>query len=71
MRVLGIIENMSHYQCPSCGHREEIFGAGGVEKASQEMNMEMLGKVQPVCFLYAFLCLLVVQFLFTLLEMGT
>lgn len=27
--IVGIIENMSTYVCPSCGHEEHIFGTGG------------------------------------------
>ena len=27
--ILGIVENMSHYTCPACGHRDEIFSHGG------------------------------------------
>jgi len=27
--VLGVVENMSYYLCPSCGHRDEIFSRGG------------------------------------------
>jgi ATP-binding protein involved in chromosome partitioning len=43
--ILGLIENMSHYICPSCGHSEEIFGSGGGEKACQENGIPFLGKI--------------------------
>ena len=26
--VVGLVENMSYYECPQCGHREYIFGKG-------------------------------------------
>lgn len=43
--VLGVVENMSSYVCPNCGHISDIFGVGGAEKISNEMNIELLGKV--------------------------
>lgn len=36
---------MSSYVCPNCGHISDIFGVGGAEKISNEMNIELLGKV--------------------------
>jgi ATP-binding protein involved in chromosome partitioning len=43
--ILGIVENMSYYVCPECGHRERIFGEGGGVKASEEFGVPFLGKV--------------------------
>ncbi|SOD97114.1 Mrp/NBP35 family ATP-binding protein [Caenispirillum bisanense] len=43
--VLGIIENMSYYQCPSCGHREEVFGHGGARKTAAELDAPFLGEI--------------------------
>nr|CRH08102.1 Protein mrp homolog. antiporter inner membrane protein [Candidatus Magnetococcus massalia] len=43
--VLGIIENMSYYVCPDCGHRAEIFNHGGAEKEAANTGMEFLGHV--------------------------
>ncbi|MGA3094624.1 MAG: P-loop NTPase, partial [Dehalococcoidales bacterium] len=37
--VLGIIENMSYYTCPHCGHREEIFGHGGAREAARRLGL--------------------------------
>ena len=28
--VLGLVENMSAYVCPNCGHEAHLFGHGGV-----------------------------------------
>ncbi len=42
---LGIIENMSYYLCPNCGHRDEIFDHGGAETAAHEMNVPFLGGI--------------------------
>ena len=33
IRTIGLIENMSHFACPSCGHESDIFGAGAGEGA--------------------------------------
>ncbi len=35
--VLGIVENMSYYICPKCGHREEIFKHGGGRRTAEEL----------------------------------
>jgi len=43
--ILGIIENMSYYVCPSCGHREEIFGHGGAREAAQRLGFPFLGEI--------------------------
>jgi ATP-binding protein involved in chromosome partitioning len=42
---LGLIENMSWYVCPSCGHRHDIFGHGGAEAAAQRLGVPFLGAV--------------------------
>jgi ATP-binding protein involved in chromosome partitioning len=41
--VLGIVENMSYYVCPQCGHRDEIFSHGGAERAAAELGVPFLG----------------------------
>jgi ATP-binding protein involved in chromosome partitioning len=43
--VLGIIENMSYYACPHCGHREEIFGHGGAREAARRLGLPFLGEI--------------------------
>jgi ATP-binding protein involved in chromosome partitioning len=43
--VLGIIENMSGFQCPECGHREHIFGSGGGQRTAEELGVPFLGSV--------------------------
>jgi len=43
--VLGLIENMSYYICPHCGEQEHIFGSGGSQRASEEFNIPLLGKI--------------------------
>jgi ATP-binding protein involved in chromosome partitioning len=43
--VLGVIENMSFYCCPNCGHRAEIFGHGGARAEAERMGVEFLGEL--------------------------
>ncbi|MFY7961380.1 MAG: iron-sulfur cluster carrier protein ApbC [Elsteraceae bacterium] len=43
--VLGIIENMSYYLCPSCGHRAEIFGHGGAKREAERLGVDFLGEL--------------------------
>ena len=43
--VLGIIENMSGYVCPKCGHEEAIFSTGGGEELAKELNVKFLGRI--------------------------
>jgi ATP-binding protein involved in chromosome partitioning len=43
--ILGIVENMSTYVCPSCGHTEHIFGEGGAEKMCKDYNTTFLGSL--------------------------
>lgn len=42
---LGIIENMSYYLCPKCGHRDELFDHGGAKRAAGELGIEFLGEI--------------------------
>lgn len=42
---LGIVENMSHYICPQCGHVEAIFGEQGGATMAEEFSMPLLGKL--------------------------
>ena len=41
--VLGMIENMSQYICPACGHEAHIFGHGGVEAEAEKLDIPFLG----------------------------
>jgi len=43
--TLGLIENMSHFVCPSCTHESDIFGKGGGEALATEMGMPFLGRI--------------------------
>jgi ATP-binding protein involved in chromosome partitioning len=41
--ILGIVENMSVYVCPECGHTEHIFGADGGKKMAAQYKVDYLG----------------------------
>jgi ATP-binding protein involved in chromosome partitioning len=43
--ILGLVENMSYYLCPHCGHREDVFGHGGARKAAANMGFPFLGEI--------------------------
>jgi ATP-binding protein involved in chromosome partitioning len=43
--VLGIVENMSTFICPSCGTRSDIFGHGGARHEAERLNVPFLGEV--------------------------
>ncbi|MEP6492350.1 MAG: Mrp/NBP35 family ATP-binding protein [bacterium] len=43
--VLGIVENMSWFECPHCGKPSAIFGTGGGERLAAEVNLPLLGQI--------------------------
>ena len=43
--ILGLIENMSHYCCPRCGHEDPVFGHGGAKKEAEKLNIPFLGDI--------------------------
>jgi ATP-binding protein involved in chromosome partitioning len=45
MRIIGVIENMSGFVCPHCGHKTEIFESGGGKKMAQESGVTFLGSI--------------------------
>ena len=42
---LGVIENMSYYACPACGHESDIFGRGGGADVAEELGVPFLGHI--------------------------
>jgi len=42
---MGLVENMSHFVCPSCRTESDIFGKGGGEALAKEMNVPFLGSI--------------------------
>jgi ATP-binding protein involved in chromosome partitioning len=45
VRVLGIVENMSSYICPNCGHEAHIFGHGGARAEAEKLGLPFLGEI--------------------------
>ena len=43
--ILGIVENMSYFVCPSCGTRSDIFGTGGAREEARRLGVPFLGEV--------------------------
>jgi ATP-binding protein involved in chromosome partitioning len=43
--VLGIVENMSTFICPTCGTEHHIFGHGGAQETAAELGCDFLGEI--------------------------
>jgi ATP-binding protein involved in chromosome partitioning len=43
--TLGLVENMSHFVCPTCNHESDIFGKGGGERLAEELSVPFLGRI--------------------------
>jgi ATP-binding protein involved in chromosome partitioning len=43
--ILGMVENMSGFICPSCNKRYDIFGSGGARAKAEELGVPFLGEV--------------------------
>ncbi len=43
--IIGVVENMSYYVCPDCGHRDEIFAHGGGRRVSDQLGVPFLGEI--------------------------
>lgn len=42
-KILGMVQNMSAFTCPTCNSTHSIFGSEGVTKKCAEMGVELLG----------------------------
>ncbi len=43
--IVGVVENMSGFVCPHCGHEEDVFGKGGGKRTSDRFGVPYLGSV--------------------------
>ena len=43
--VLGVVENMSWFECPHCGKPSALFGSGGGRRLAEELEVPLLGEV--------------------------
>lgn len=46
--ILGIIENMSYYECPDCGKKINVFGESHLEETAAKYNLPILARI-PIC----------------------
>ncbi len=44
-KIFGMIENMSMYICPNCGHEAHIFGHGGAKADAERLGLPFLGEI--------------------------
>ena len=43
--MLGVVENMSYFECSKCNEKHHIFGKGGAERISEKHNIPFLGAI--------------------------
>jgi ATP-binding protein involved in chromosome partitioning len=43
--VLGIVENMSYFECPHCGRRTDVFASGGGRRLAEELGLPLLAEI--------------------------
>lgn len=43
--VLGLVENMSYYECPDCGRKLSIFGDSQIDETAKELGVPVLAKL--------------------------
>lgn len=43
--IVGVIENMSYFDCPDCGNRHYIFGKSDTQKVAAENGLELLASL--------------------------
>ena len=43
--ILGIVENMSYFECPDCGKQHKIYGESHLEEIAKEYNLDILGRI--------------------------
>ncbi len=46
VEIIGLVENMSHFVCPHCGHEIDIFSKGGGERTAGQFGLSFLGRVE-------------------------
>jgi ATP-binding protein involved in chromosome partitioning len=45
LKVIGVVENMSYFVCPTCNTKHRIFGEGGGAALAQDLGCELLGEI--------------------------
>ena len=44
--ILGIVENMSYFVCPHCGHEIDVFSKGGGQRTAEQFGVPFLGSIE-------------------------
>lgn len=45
VKVLGMIQNMSYFECPNCHHETHVFGQDGVVREAKRLGVEVLASI--------------------------
>ena len=53
--VLGLVENMSYFECPDCGKQYKIFGESHIDEVAEKYGLDVLARL-PMNPEYAALC---------------
>ncbi len=43
--IIGLVENMSYFECPDCGKKHSIFGESKIEEVSAELGLPVLARL--------------------------
>ena len=43
--VLGLVENMSYFECPDCGNKHKIFGDSHIDEIAEKHRLKVLAKL--------------------------
>lgn len=43
--ILGLVENMSYFECPDCGKRHAIYGQSHIEEIASQYKLDILGRI--------------------------
>lgn len=43
--ILGIVENMSYFECPDCGKKHYIYGESNIEKLAEDLGIDTVAKI--------------------------
>ena len=46
--ILGLVENMSYFECPDCGKRHEIYGKSHIDEIARDKKLQILAKIPIV-----------------------
>ncbi len=43
--IIGLVENMSYFECPDCGKKHSVFGESKIEEVSKELGLPVLARL--------------------------